>query len=121
MALLGILESKSAPGNLEACAQQLRKHPRADHAHAEFGLVVLTAARLIDQGHYVLGSIRIVRSKPLTKQILDFMREPQQDISGTRGTRNLRGLQDLLHFMVSERRNDPVSYTHLTLPTIYSV
>src|ERR1700704_1026665 len=47
------IEAALAPCQLESGAQQLRVGARAGHAQAEFGVVVLAAARLIDERHHM--------------------------------------------------------------------
>ena len=68
------------------------------------GIVILAAARLVDQRHDVRRAIRIMILQPLAKQQLQLVRQAQQHVAGRGRARLARGRENGLHLMVGDRR-----------------
>src|ERR1700677_1239013 len=75
VALFRTGKSQLALRQVESGAQQFGEGTGAAHARAELRIVVLAAARLIDQRHDMLGAIGIVLREPLAKNDLELMRQ----------------------------------------------
>src|SRR5258708_1175930 len=74
-------EAEALAGKLEANAQDFGIAALAAHADAPLRIVGLASMRLGDQRHDVLGLARRVRFEPLTKQLLQFERQPKEDVA----------------------------------------
>src|SRR6185312_3708120 len=75
-------ETESPTSDMEAGAQHLRQRPGASHARAEARIVILAAPHLPQDRHHVIGAVRVVHREPLAKEVLHFMRKPQQHVTG---------------------------------------
>src|SRR5262245_35312866 len=78
-----LVEAKLLASGLETPTDHPGNRPRSSHAHAELGIVVLSAPEIADQTEHVSVAIREIRHQPLSKQVAHLDRQPQQHVTST--------------------------------------
>src|ERR1043165_199981 len=103
---LAAIEAEPLTGRLEAATDHPGDRPRAGHALAPLGIVILAAAHVADQLEHMVVAIRKVLDQPLAKKIAQFERQPKQHITSFLHAGCRRRIEDALDLHVVDRGND---------------
>src|SRR5581483_12332611 len=83
-----LIQAVLAARDLETLGDQLGVVAGAGHAGAKARIIVAPAAQLMDDAHYVVRAVRIVRREPFLEEILELVRQPHDHVRRFFGARS---------------------------------